>query len=120
MDNRRQLQARCTLAIFMEWRSVYQEINDTSRWKSCFAALCFAANLNWVQLSAVLLTCTVSFTAEASEPCRIEVTEKGTAWPVPLVELRTTHNVRFVTDNAGVIACDLPELMGEEKCFTVV
>jgi hypothetical protein len=38
----------------------------------------------------------------AVEPCRIEVVEKGSGWPVPLVELRTTHNVRFVTDNAGV------------------
>lgn len=54
------------------------------------------------------------------EPCRIQVTEKGTGWPVPLVELRTTHNVRFVTDNAGVIAFDLPELMGRETWFNVL
>ena len=27
---------------------------------------------------------------------------------MPLVELRTTHQARFVTDNAGVIAFDLP------------
>jgi hypothetical protein len=52
-------------------------------------------------------------------PCRIEVVEKGTGWPVPLVELRTTHNVRFVTDNAGLIAFDLPELMGRETWFDV-
>jgi len=52
--------------------------------------------------------------------CRIEVTEQGSGWPVPLVELRTTHNVRFVTDNAGVIAFDLPELMGRETWFDVV
>ena len=53
-------------------------------------------------------------------PCRIEVVEKGTRWPVPLVELRTTHNVRFVTDNAGIIAFDLPELMGKETWFDVI
>src|SRR5688572_18311451 len=53
-------------------------------------------------------------------PCRIEVVEKGTGWPVPLVELRTTHNVRFVTDNAGIIAFDLPELMGMETWFDVI
>lgn len=53
-------------------------------------------------------------------PCRIEVVEKGTGWPVPLVELRTTHQVRLVTDNAGVIACDLPELMGRETWFEVI
>ncbi len=56
----------------------------------------------------------------AIEPCRIEVVEKGSGWPVPLVELRTTHNVRFVTDNGGVIAFDLPELMGRETWFDVL
>ncbi|MEI7946121.1 MAG: hypothetical protein WCJ02_05470 [bacterium] len=53
-------------------------------------------------------------------PCRIEVVEKGSGWPVPLVELRTTHQVRLVTDNAGVIAFDLPELMGRETWFEVI
>jgi hypothetical protein len=48
------------------------------------------------------------------------VVEKGTGWPVPLVELRTTHSVRFVTDNAGVIAFDLPELLGRETWFDVL
>lgn len=55
----------------------------------------------------------------AIEPCRIDVTDEASGWPVPLVELRTTHNVRFVSDNAGVIAFDLPELMGEETWFFV-
>jgi hypothetical protein len=54
------------------------------------------------------------------DPCRIEVVEQGTGWPVPLVELRTTNQVRFVTDNAGVIAFDLPELMGRETWFDVI
>ncbi|MBN2211550.1 MAG: hypothetical protein JW709_09165 [Sedimentisphaerales bacterium] len=56
----------------------------------------------------------------AIESCRIEVVEKGSGWSVPLVELRTIHNVRFVSDNAGVIAFDLPELMGRETWFTVI
>ena len=30
------------------------------------------------------------------------------------------HGVRFVSDNAGLIACDLPELMGRETWFTVI
>lgn len=55
----------------------------------------------------------------AIEPCRIEVVEAGTGWPVPLVELRTVHGVRLVTDNAGLIAFDLPELMGRETWFDV-
>jgi hypothetical protein len=57
--------------------------------------------------------------AHALEPCRIEVVEKGSGWPVPLVELRTTSDIRFVTDNAGVIACDAPELMGRETWFNL-
>ena len=56
----------------------------------------------------------------AGEPCRIEVVEAGRGWPVPLVELRTTHGVRLITDNAGVAAFDLPELMGRETWLTVV
>jgi len=55
----------------------------------------------------------------AAAPCRVEVTEKASGWPVPLVELRTTHNVSFVTDNAGIIALDLPELFGRETWFSV-
>ncbi len=55
----------------------------------------------------------------AFEPCRIEVVERGSGWPVPLVELRTTHQVRFITDNAGVVALNLPEVMGSETFFHV-
>lgn len=45
-------------------------------------------------------------TAEASAPCRIEVVDRENSWPVPLVELRTTHGTSFFTDNAGVAGCD--------------
>lgn len=58
--------------------------------------------------------------AEGDPLCRIEVVEKVTGWPVPLVELRTTHHARFFSDNAGVIAFDLPELMGRETWFDVI
>jgi len=57
--------------------------------------------------------------SRAAGPCRIEVVEKGTGWPVPMVELKTVNAVRFVTDNAGVIAFDLPELMGREVWFDI-
>jgi len=70
-------------------------------------------------LTAALFVVSFKRPAAALEPCRFEVVEKGSGWPVPLVELRTTHNVRFVTDNAGVIAFDLPELMGRETWFDV-
>ncbi|TVP99888.1 MAG: hypothetical protein EA381_09175 [Planctomycetaceae bacterium] len=52
--------------------------------------------------------------------CRIEVIDEANGWPVPLVELRTTHHVRLVTDNAGLIALDQPELMGVETWFSVI
>jgi len=61
-----------------------------------------------------------SATAFAAEPCRIEVVDRENGWPVPLVELRTTHHARLVTDNAGVIALDLPEVMGRETWFDVI
>lgn len=74
-------------------------------------------------ISRLLLTFAVALPpgiALGLQPCRIEVVEKGTGWPVPLVELRTLHQARFVTDNAGVIAFDLPELMGRETWFEVI
>lgn len=55
-----------------------------------------------------------------SRHCRIEVVEKGSGWPVPLVELRTTNQLRFVSDNAGVIAIDAPELFDREIWFDVI
>lgn len=68
----------------------------------------------------VFLTLFVSLPAlGAAAPCRIEVVDKSNGWPVPLVELRTTHEARFVTDNLGLIAIDTPELLGREVWFTV-
>jgi hypothetical protein len=57
--------------------------------------------------------------AQSPIPCRIEVVDKQNGWPVPLVKLRTTHNVALVTDNAGVIAVDQPELLDREVWFHV-
>ena len=54
------------------------------------------------------------WSADTVAPCRIVVVEKGTGWPVPLVELRTTGQVRYISDNAGVVAFDQVELMGQE------
>ncbi|MDD4267907.1 MAG: hypothetical protein PHN77_06760 [Thermoguttaceae bacterium] len=70
----------------------------------------------WVWLAGAAAA---SEPAATAPPCRIEVVEQGSGWPVPLVELRSVHNVRLVTDNAGVIALDAPELMGREVWFTV-
>lgn len=57
--------------------------------------------------------------AFALKPCKITVVDKANGWPVPLVELKTTANQTFVTDNAGVVAFDLPEFMGRETWLNV-
>jgi hypothetical protein len=67
----------------------------------------------------ITLLIAISAVAHALEPCRIEVVDAENGWSVPLVELRTNHQLRFVTDNAGVIAFDAPELMGVETWFTI-
>ncbi len=54
-----------------------------------------------------------------ASPCRIEIVDEASGWPVPLVELKTTHGVKFVSDNAGIVAFDLPELMGRETWLDV-
>lgn len=41
--------------------------------------------------------------ALAVEPCRIEIIDKENGWPVPLVELSSTHEMRHVSDNLGLI-----------------
>lgn len=73
----------------------------------------------WTVLAAIAWA-SAARAADAPKLCRITVIEKESGWPVPLVELRTNHQVRFVTDNAGVIAFDLPELMGRETWFDVL
>lgn len=57
--------------------------------------------------------------ATAEPLCKIKVVDESNGWPVPLVELKTTNAMRFYSDNAGVIAFDMPELMGVETWFTI-
>lgn len=57
--------------------------------------------------------------AAAPKPCAIEVTDAATGRGIPLVELRTTNHLRYVTDNAGVVAFDEPTLLGGEVFFSV-
>jgi hypothetical protein len=72
------------------------------------------------QIVIVIAAVRVAVAAEPpTVPFRIDVIDKESGWPVPMVELLTTHNVKFVTDNAGRAAFDLPELMGQESWLTV-
>lgn len=58
--------------------------------------------------------------AWAVEPCKVTIIDDENDWPVPLIELRTTNQQRFISDNAGVIAIDDPSLMKREVWFTVI
>jgi len=71
-------------------------------------------------MKKTLLLLPLAAAAACAEPYTIRIVDKANGWPVPGVELRTTHHLRLVSDNAGVIACDIPELMGKETWFTVI
>lgn len=53
------------------------------------------------------------------EPFAIEVVDKATDRGVPLVELTTVNNVRFVTDSNGLVAVAEPDLTGLSVFFHV-
>lgn len=59
--------------------------------------------------------------ALATEPglFRIEINDAENGWPVPLIQLRTVTQQCYVSDNAGVIAVDSPELFDTEVYFHV-
>jgi hypothetical protein len=57
--------------------------------------------------------------AATAKPFGIQVVDAATGRGVPLVELRTVHNLRYVTDSGGWVAIDDPELMGEKVFFSV-
>jgi hypothetical protein len=76
---------------------------------------------DWCHASwpALVVLCVCIGNAAAVEPCCVEIIDAENGWPVPLVELQTTHRLRFVSDNAGVIAMDAPELMHVDTWFHV-
>ncbi len=50
---------------------------------------------------------------------KIQVLDEATGRGVPLVELKTTHNVRWYTDNNGLVAFYEPGLMDQRVFFSV-
>ena len=68
-------------------------------------------------LTTRALALTIPLTA--SDLFTITVTDAASDRPVPLVELRTTNEVRYHTDNLGVVTIDDPELIGEEVFFHI-
>lgn len=73
-----------------------------------------------MKFACSLLAIAFSLIQANAAPCGVEIVEKGSGWPVPLVELRTVNHLRFISDNAGRIALDAPELMGRETWFHVL
>ncbi|MBC7804851.1 MAG: hypothetical protein H7145_01755, partial [Akkermansiaceae bacterium] len=49
----------------------------------------------------------------------ISVVDEATGRGVPLVELRTSNNIRFYTDSSGVVAIDDPDLIGQTVYFKI-
>lgn len=50
---------------------------------------------------------------------RIKVVDEATGRGVPLVELRTTNDVRYITDSNGIVAINDPEFIGQKLFFQV-
>lgn len=71
-------------------------------------------------MKKAILFSLASAAAFGLEPCRIEISDRESGWPVPLVELRTTHQARFISDNNGLISMDSPEVMGRQVWFDVI
>ncbi|HVT27017.1 MAG TPA: hypothetical protein VHE81_03260 [Lacipirellulaceae bacterium] len=82
------------------------------------AAEAKGTNVIW-RMILILVAGFAALRANAAAPCAIQVIDTENGWPVPMVELRTNNQVRFVSDNAGRIAFDLRELMGRETWFNV-
>jgi hypothetical protein len=57
--------------------------------------------------------------AEPEKPFAITVVDSKTGRGVPLIELKTVHNVRLVTDSNGIVAFHEPGLMDQTVFFHV-
>ena len=72
-----------------------------------------------VRTALLALTTFAATAATAADPYVIRVVDQDSHLGVPLVELRTVHNLRFYTDNAGVVAIDDANLLGQDVFFFV-
>ena len=71
-------------------------------------------------MSPIVWMClTVATAAEPAAPFAIHVIDDQTGRGVPLVELKTTSNLVYVTDSNGLVAFDEPGLMNQKVWFSV-
>jgi hypothetical protein len=68
---------------------------------------------------AILLLLLLSPTAGAKEYFAIKVVDEQTGRGVPLVELKTTNEIKFVTDSNGLVAFFEPGLMDTDVFFSI-
>jgi hypothetical protein len=64
------------------------------------------------------LLCSCSIAAPA-DYFRINVVDADTGRGVPLVELKTTNDVKYITDSNGIVAVNDPELLGQKAYFSL-
>jgi hypothetical protein len=77
---------------------------------------------NLIRLSGSLLLMFLVGAAGWAEPPRyfgIQVVDQATGRGVPLVELESIHQIRWITDSQGWVAIDEPDLMNRRVFFTV-
>ena len=72
----------------------------------------------WLVVMCLCLTGTIVSASPGGYFC-VEVLDAATGRGVPLVELRTTNDIRYVTDSAGRIAFNEPGLMGRDVYFHI-
>lgn len=75
--------------------------------------------MSHARLLACLLAVSLPTALPADTPFAIRVVDDATGRGVPLVELTTVHEVRYVTDSAGFAVIDDPSLQGQKTFFHV-
>ncbi|MFO1040252.1 MAG: hypothetical protein U0941_00615 [Planctomycetaceae bacterium] len=70
-------------------------------------------------LTIALFMVPVPLLAVPPDTFEVRVVDEETGRGVPLVELRTVHEIRYVTDSAGYVAIRDPEFFGQSVYLTV-
>ncbi|RYX82282.1 hypothetical protein EON83_20020 [bacterium] len=87
--------------------------------QSCARKVSVYSLIRCLSVPTVLCVLVSSASAEPREYYRINVVDADTGRGVPLVELKTTSEVSYVTDSNGIVAVNDPELMGQKVYFHV-
>ena len=72
-----------------------------------------------LSVAALVVCASLAQAGGVPRPFKIQVVDEQTGRGVPLVELRTVHNLRYVTDSQGLVAFLEPGLMDQSVYFSV-